>query len=202
MDNLQTLIGERIAKQRKQLRISQTELAAQLGKSLRTVQKYESGEIDMSVSVLEQIANILKMPINYLMGYDSAHIKLETMGDIYAYLFELDRKQDVRFEVEFTKGPETIRKVSLVFDVHEAEGNNSLYTMLRNFDYNRESFETYKIDYDMFRDWEEKEIKSRSEYFLTDKEYEVLDNEERLRRFNEYYTKKFQEQANQGDTEQ
>ena len=50
MDNLQTLIGERIAKQRKQLRISQTELAEQLGKSLRTVQKYESGEIDMSVS--------------------------------------------------------------------------------------------------------------------------------------------------------
>ena len=38
MDNLQTLIGERIAKQRKQLRISQTELAEQLGKSLRTVQ--------------------------------------------------------------------------------------------------------------------------------------------------------------------
>ena len=30
MDNLQTLIGERIAKQRKQLRISQTELAEQL----------------------------------------------------------------------------------------------------------------------------------------------------------------------------
>lgn len=62
MDNLQTLIGERIAKQRKQLRISQTALAEQLGKSLRTVQKYESGEIDMSVSVLEQIANILKCP--------------------------------------------------------------------------------------------------------------------------------------------
>ena len=40
MDNLQTLIGERIAKQRKQLRISQIELAEQLGKSLRTVQKY------------------------------------------------------------------------------------------------------------------------------------------------------------------
>ena len=71
MDNLQTLIGERIAKQRKQLRISQTELAEQLGKSLRTVQKYESGEIDMSVSVLEQIADILKMPINSLIGYDS-----------------------------------------------------------------------------------------------------------------------------------
>ena len=51
-------------------------------------------------------------------------------------------------------------------------------------------------------DWEEKEIKSRSDYFLTDREYEVLDNEERLRKFNEYYIKKFQEQANKGDTEQ
>ena len=51
-------------------------------------------------------------------------------------------------------------------------------------------------------DWEEKEIKSRSDYFLTDREYEVLDNEERLRKFNEYYIKKFQEQVNKGDTEQ
>lgn len=202
MGNLQTLIGERIATQRKQLRISQTELAEQLGKSLRTVQKYESGEIDMSVSVLEQIAEILKMPINYLIGYDSSHIKLETMGDVYAYLFELDRKQDLRFEVKITKGPEEIRKASLVFDVHEAEGNSTLYTMLKDFDYNRESYETYKIDYDMFRDWEEKEIKYQSGYFLKDREYEKLDNEERLRRFNEYYTKKFQEQASKGDTEQ
>lgn len=202
MGNLQTLIGERIAKQRKYLRISQSELAEKLGKSLRTVQKYESGEIDMSVSVLEQIADILKTPINYLMGYDSSHIKLETMGDVYSYLFELDRKQDVRFEIEITKGPEAVRKVSLVFDVHEAEGNSTLYTMLKDFDYNRESYETYKIDYEMFRDWEEKEIKARSDYFLTDKEYEKLDNEERLRRFNEFYTKKFQEQANKGDTEQ
>ena len=107
MDNLQTLIGDRIAKQRKQLRISQTELAEQLGKSLRTVQKYESGEIDMSVSVLEQIANILKMPINYLMGYDSSHIKLETLADVYAYLFELDRKKELKFDIDFIKGPES-----------------------------------------------------------------------------------------------
>lgn len=203
MENLQTLIGERIAKQRKHLRISQSELAAQLGKSLRTVQKYESGEIDMSVSVLEQIAKILKVPINYLMGYDSSHIKLETMGDVCAYLFELDRKQELRFDVNFTKGPDEIRKVSLIFDAHETDGNAVLYTMLDNFIYNRESLETYKIDYEMFRDWEEKEVKSKSEYFLTDRTYEILDNSTRIRKFNEYYAKKFQEQQNNSvDTEQ
>ena len=201
MDNLQTLIGERIAKQRKQLRISQTELAEQLGKSLRTVQKYESGEIDMSVSVLEQIANILKMPINYLMGYDSSHIKLETLADVYAYLFELDRKKELKFDIEFIKGPESVRKAVLSFDISAAELNPNFYNMMDKFHTQRDALETYWIDHNMYRDWEEKEIKSRSEYFLTDKEYEVLDNEERLKRFNEYYTKKFQEQANQGDTE-
>ena len=109
MSNIHALIGERISDQRKRLKISQTELADLLGKSLRTVQKYESGEIDMPISVLEQISQILKTPINYLIGYDSSHIKLETLADVYAYLFELDRKKDLRFEIDFTKGPETIR---------------------------------------------------------------------------------------------
>lgn len=113
MDNLQTLIGERIAKQRKQLRISQTELAEQLGKSLRTVQKYESGEIDMSVSVLEQIADILKMPINYLIGYDSSHIKLETLGDVYAYLFELDRNKTFALRSNLLKDPKQSERYHL-----------------------------------------------------------------------------------------
>lgn len=203
MDNLQTLIGERIAKQRKQLRISQTELAEQLGKSLRTVQKYESGEIDMSVSVLEQIANILKMPINYLMGYDSSHIKLETLADVYAYLFELDRKKELKFDIDFTKGPGPIRKVSLTFDVNAAEHNAYFYNMMNKFLTQREGLETYWIDYNMYRDWEEKELKNNDSYFLSDKEYEILDHVTRMKKFNEIYMKRVEEQKKSNDdTEQ
>ena len=202
MDNLQTLIGERIAKQRKQLRISQTELAEQLGKSLRTVQKYESGEIDMSVSVLEQIANILKMPINYLMGYDSSHIKLETLADVYAYLFELDRKKELKFDIDFIKGPESVRKVVFSFDISAAELNPNFYNMMDKFHTQRDALETYWIDYNMYRDWEEKEIQKNTSVFLSDKEYEILDHETRMKLFNEIYMERNGKQTTNDDTEQ
>ena len=197
MDNLQSLIGERIAKQRKQLRISQTELAEQLGKSLRTVQKYESGEIDMSVSVLEQIADILKMPINYLI-----HIKLETLADVYAYLFELDRKKELKFDIDFIKGPESVRKAILSFDLNAAEFNPSFYNMMEKFQTQRDSLETYWIDYNMYRDWEEKELQKNTSHFLSDKEYEILDHATRMKLFNEIYMERTGKQANNDDTEQ
>ena len=202
MDNLQTLIGERIAKQRKQLRISQTELAEQLGKSLRTVQKYESGEIDMSVSVLEQIADILKMPINYLMGYDSSHIKLETMADVYAYLFELDRKKELKFDIDFIKGPESLRKAILSFDLSAAEFNPNFYNMMEKFQTQRDGLDTYWIDYNMYRDWEEKELQNSSSFFLSDKKYEILDHETRMKLFNEIYMERTGKQTTNDDTEQ
>ena len=44
-------IGLRIRSYRKEKGLSQTELAERIGKSLRTIQKYERGEIEMSVAV-------------------------------------------------------------------------------------------------------------------------------------------------------
>ena len=52
-------IGSRIRSLRKSKGMNQSELAEKLKKSLRTVQKYETGEIEISFSVACQIANIL-----------------------------------------------------------------------------------------------------------------------------------------------
>ena len=43
-------IGERIKAARKAAHLSQTELAQRLDKTMRTVQKYESGEIEPSIA--------------------------------------------------------------------------------------------------------------------------------------------------------
>ena len=45
-------IGLRIRTARKQKGMNQTQLAAALGKSLRTIQKYESGEIEVSLAMI------------------------------------------------------------------------------------------------------------------------------------------------------
>ena len=49
-------IGKAIQKQRRAQKITQKEFAQRLGKSERTIQKYESGEILLKIDVLKQIA--------------------------------------------------------------------------------------------------------------------------------------------------
>ena len=55
-------IGKAIQKQRRAQKITQKEFAQRLGKSERTIQKYESGEILLKIDVLKQIANELNVP--------------------------------------------------------------------------------------------------------------------------------------------
>ena len=95
MNELNKLVGERIAQIRKYNRINQSDLADKLGKSLRTVQKYESGEIDIPLSTLAEIAKVLNSTLNYLIGYDTSHIKAETLSDVLAFFFEIDRKNEI-----------------------------------------------------------------------------------------------------------
>ena len=54
-------IGNRIKEARKAQHLSQTELANRLGKTMHTVQKYESIEIEPSIGILNEIANILNI---------------------------------------------------------------------------------------------------------------------------------------------
>ena len=63
-------IGFRIRAARKAKRLNQTEFAELLKKSLRTVQKYESGEIEVSVAVIKEIAKVLECSPSYLLGWD------------------------------------------------------------------------------------------------------------------------------------
>ena len=49
-------IGYRIRVLRRQKGYGQQELADILGKSLRTIQKYETGEIEISISMINELA--------------------------------------------------------------------------------------------------------------------------------------------------
>ena len=52
-------IGERIKAARRAANLSQTELAKRLDKTMRTIQKYESGEIEPSIAMINAIAKVL-----------------------------------------------------------------------------------------------------------------------------------------------
>ncbi len=81
-------IGQSIRQFRKKNGLSQTELAEKIGKSLRTVQKYEKGEIEVSLSTISDIAGALNVStaeiLNYLLGHSdirAQNLKLKSIRD-------------------------------------------------------------------------------------------------------------------------
>ncbi|MCL4491763.1 MAG: helix-turn-helix domain-containing protein [Nitrospirae bacterium] len=58
-------IGERIKERRKELKISQEELAEILGVTYQQVQRYENGTNKLNVENIQRIANALSAPLSY-----------------------------------------------------------------------------------------------------------------------------------------
>lgn len=60
--------GERIKLKRKELGLNQTELANKVGLKFSTISKYEKNEISIPASNLKDIANVLNVSVDYLLG--------------------------------------------------------------------------------------------------------------------------------------
>jgi transcriptional regulator with XRE-family HTH domain len=61
------LLGERIAATRRELRLSQDQLADRIGLERRSIQRYESGERDPRYTDLLLIADALAVPVETLV---------------------------------------------------------------------------------------------------------------------------------------
>ena len=181
-------IGERIKAARKAANLSQTELAKQLDKTLRTVQKYESGEIEPSIAMINAIAKALDISPADLIGYQKPDIQLNSLSDVISVLYQLNKKAGLRFEVEVKRPPHYDEwTYSLKFDGHDtsAKQNQDLCLILENFKNERRKLETYWTDQAAFDLWIEKELAYYADAKLEDREVEVLTPMERIQRRNE-----------------
>jgi transcriptional regulator with XRE-family HTH domain len=61
-------LGARIAQTRKALQLTQQQLAEQLGIAQQTMAHYEGGRLKVSASLLPQLAQILNLPLDELLG--------------------------------------------------------------------------------------------------------------------------------------
>lgn len=61
-------IGERIHEKRVAAGMSADELAEKIGKNRATIYRYENGEVDIPISVIEKLAVELNVSITYLLG--------------------------------------------------------------------------------------------------------------------------------------
>ena len=98
-------IGQRIKLLRKRKGLNQSELADILGKSLRTLQKYETGEIEISIAVVNHLAEILGTTPTYLLGYEADTRPIRNLADVIGFLFKLEQVSGIEFGIDVKKPP-------------------------------------------------------------------------------------------------
>lgn len=117
MQNYDKSIGARLRALRKEKKLNQTELANLLGKSLRTVQKYENGDIEISLANINNIAKKLDTTATYLLGYQQDDTPLTGYLSVLEAMFKLEEMADLGFKIEVKRPPKHDKwECSIVFD--------------------------------------------------------------------------------------
>lgn len=187
MKNTKNQLGLRIRTARKEKGINQTELANLLGKSLRTVQKYESGEIEVSIAMINEIARVLGTTSTYLIGHQTEQKPISNLADVMEFLFHLDRIKELGFDIDVKRPPHYDGwECSITFNGKDmsTELNQDLCLFLEQFRDERNNLKSYISTYETYQDWQDKTLAYYAQTELTEKDVENLSPEERIRRRN------------------
>ena len=194
MDNLDhAAIGQRIKMLRKKKGLSQTELAQMLGKSLRTVQKYETGEIEVSISVINQIAEILETSSTYLFGYESGTTQIKSLSDVMDFLFKLENVAGIDFHIDVKKPPRSKEwSCSISFDGKSAaEFNADMCLFLEQWEDERSELRAYNSTQAAYKRWKEQTLAYYAANAVKCTEPEELDRDERIAKRTEFLEKEY-----------
>lgn len=173
----QKLVGERIFESRKkkgERGMTQSEFAEAIGKSLSSVQKYESGDIDIPLSMLYSISEVLNVTVSYLTNCQQPYYpRMDNLADVMALLIELNNKEELPFDIEVGE-KDGVRSVSLTFS-----GTKNYIPLLCNFletlKRNCEALEKGYIDNETFNAWAENVIAKNQTVFLNNREQSGTD---------------------------
>ena len=194
MDNFDyPAIGQRIKQLRKRKGLNQTELAQMLKKSLRTVQKYETGEIEVSIAVVNQIADLLDSTPTYILGYESSTTQIRTLSDVMDFLFKLETVEGIDFKIDVQKPPRSKRwECSISFDGKSmAEFNADMCLFLEQWEDERSELRAYNSTQAAYKRWKEQTLAYYSANAVKCTEPEELDRDERIAKRTEFLEKEY-----------
>jgi len=191
-----TQVGQRIKMLRKRKGMNQSELAAALDKSLRTVQKYETGEIEVSIAIVNQLAELLDSTPTYILGYESNREPIRGLADVLDFLFKLENIKELGFRIDVRRPPHYDQwECSITFDGKGKELHNSdLCLVLEQWENEREDVRTYAHSQKRYRKWKDQTLAYYSGNQMTYEEPEELDPEIRMQKRKEYLQHIFDEQ--------
>ena len=177
-------IGLRIRTLRKRKGYNQQELADILGKSLRTVQKYESGEIEVSIAMANQLAKVLDTTPTFLFGYETEITPIRSLADVVNFLFHIEQVNGLDFSIDVKRPPRSKEwQCSITFNGKaDADFNADLCLFLEDWEGQRDNLRTYGTTQEQYREWKTKTLAYYASTAVECKEPEELDPEEQVKR--------------------
>ena len=181
-------IGQRIKVLRKRKGLNQTELANILGKSLRTLQKYETGEIEISIAVVNQLADILDTTPTYLLGYEADTAPIRSLSDVMDFLFKLEQVTGIKFDIDVKRPPRSKEwKCGITFNGKaDTDFNTDMCLFLEDWKNQREDVRSYQLSQKNYRKWQDQTLAYYSASAVECVEPENISEEERIERRNAY----------------
>ena len=197
MNNLDySAIGQRIKLLRKRKGLNQKELASILGKSLRTVQKYETGEIEVSIAVVNQLADILESIPTFILGYEANTAPIRSLADIMGFLFQLEQVAGISFDIDVKKPPHSKEwKCAISFNGKaSADFNTDLCLFLEDWESQRDDMRSYQSTQAAYQKWQEQTLAYYAATSVECVQPEELSDEERIKRRNAYLESQYAQQ--------
>lgn len=182
-------VGARIKALRKKKHLNQIKLANLIGKSLRTVQKYETGEIEVSVGVVNDLAKVLDSTPTYILGYDTEVTPITSMADVLNFLFHIEQVDGLNFSINVNRPPHSREwQCALTFKGKDKQSplNADMCLFLEDWEGQREELRSYALTQAAYQKWQEQTLAYYAATPVELVEPKELSKEERIRRRNEY----------------
>ena len=175
-------IGNAIKKRRRQLKITQKEFAERLGKSERTIQKYESGEITMKIDLIKLVADELEIPWQELLEAKTDEIgivssenefpacRFHTLSDVINALFTITEIKDIAFQLTCAKPPESPDWTSALMVDGKGSGtyNADFCLFMENWMNKLAALQSGFINQEQFETWKRETLEYYSDSYFSD----------------------------------
>ena len=137
------------------------------------MQSYESGESRILLDTVPTIAHALGVTPAYLLGVSEPQIKLNTLADVVTVLYELNKKQELHFDIDITheRCDDGNFTASLKFRATDPDAtlNETLCFLLEQFSFERSWSEEYWHDPSRLTGFTNEKIAQYANKPLTDK---------------------------------
>ena len=175
-------IGNAIKKRRRQLKITQKDFAERLGKSERTIQKYESGEITMKIDLIKLVADELEIPWQELLEAKTDEIgivssenefpacRFHTLSDVINALFTITEIKDIAFQLTCAKPPESPDWTSALMVDGKGSGiyNADFCLFMENWMNKLAALQSGSINQEQFETWKRETLEYYSDSYFSD----------------------------------